>query len=313
MIITYTTCQPEHGIADDASTAQSKLAVESRAYPLFKFDPDAGVTFDQCCSLEGNPAMEDDWPVYPLKYVDEAGAEQTMELPMTFADFAVTEARFRKHFKQAPRGSWLHEFIDMEHGEREGNYPYIWATDSKNRLTRVMVSETLVRTTTDRRDFWRQLKSLVPIEKVVDMAQITEQVRGDVARQLTSNLLSMILKDESGAAASVELPTAAAAAPAESAAAAPGSGASGDFEPVWIDTPECDGCEECVKINPKIFEFNADKQAVVVDPRGGPFLDIVRAAEKCTVSCIHPGTPWNPDEKDLDKLVKRAEPSIAIS
>ena len=295
--------------------AQSKLALESRAYPLFKFDPDAGITFDQCCSLEGNPAMDEDWPVYPLKYQDEIGSEQTMELPMTFADFAVTEARFRKHFKQAPRGSWnekmvpLHEFIDMDAGEREDHYPYIWGTDSKNRLTRIMVSETLVRTTVDRRDFWRQLKSLVPIDKVADMDQVTRQVRAELAQQLTSNLLSMILKEEAGVPASIEAAAdASATAPAETAPGAESSAAGADFEPVWIDTPECDGCEECIKINPKMFKFNADKQVVVVDPKAGTFQDIVRSAEKCTVSCIHPGTPWNPNEKDLDKLIKRAEP-----
>ena len=54
----YAACQPEHGIADDASMAQNKLAVESRAYPLFRFDPDAGITFNECCSLDGNPALE---------------------------------------------------------------------------------------------------------------------------------------------------------------------------------------------------------------------------------------------------------------
>ena len=42
------------------------------------------------------------------------------------------------------------------------------------------------------------------------------------------------------------------------------------------------------------------------DPRGGPFKDIVRAAEKCTGQCIHPGSPADPAEKDVDKLVKRA-------
>ena len=221
---------------------------------------------------------------------------------MTFADFAVTEARFRKHFKQAPRGSWnenmvpLHEFVDMTEDERDGRYPYIWGTDSKNRLTRVMVSETLVRTTVDRRDFWRQLKSLVPIEKVCDVAQ-----------QFTAKLLSMILNQEGAAPLDIEMPPPAAAA-ADSAPAAAGSAGNADFEPVWIDTPECDGCEECILINPKIFQFNDDKQAVVVDPKGGPFIDIVRSAEKCTVSCIHPGTPSNADEKDLDKLIKRAEP-----
>jgi pyruvate-ferredoxin/flavodoxin oxidoreductase len=34
----------------------------------------------------------------------------------------------------------------------------------------------------------------------------------------------------------------------------------------------------------------------------------VQAAEKCPVSAIHPGTPINPKEKDLDKWLKRAQP-----
>ncbi len=52
----YTTCQPEHGIGDDMSAAQSKLAVESRAYPLFRYNPDGGKTPEECFDLEGNPA-----------------------------------------------------------------------------------------------------------------------------------------------------------------------------------------------------------------------------------------------------------------
>ncbi len=68
-----------------------------------------------------------------------------------------------------------------------------------------------------------------------------------------------------------------------------------------------EACDECTKINPKIFAYNAEKKAVVANPRGGPYRDIVRAAEKCTAECIHPGTPFNMNEKDIDKLVKRAE------
>ncbi|MFM1891388.1 MAG: hypothetical protein RLZ44_465, partial [Pseudomonadota bacterium] len=80
-----------------------------------------------------------------------------------------------------------------------------------------------------------------------------------------------------------------------------------DYEPVWIETPECTSCDECTKINPNIFAYNDQKHATVRNPKGGPYKDIVKAAEKCTAGCIHPGTPWNPAEKDLDKLVKRAE------
>ncbi|MDJ0833780.1 MAG: 2-oxoacid:acceptor oxidoreductase family protein [Gammaproteobacteria bacterium] len=308
----YAACQPEHGIADDASMAQNKLAVESRAYPLFVYNPDAGVTFHECCSLDGNPALEDDWPSYPLKYIDDLGREQSMELPMTFADFAVTEGRFRKHFKQAPQGSWnenmvpMHEFIDLDLAEREDRYPFIWGVNANNQLTRIMVSETLVRTTEDRRDFWRQLKSLLPIEQVVDVEQISKQAQAEMAQKLTGNLLTMLMSGEVSVPASLgEMPSPVATA---DAASEPAAADNADFEAVWIETPECDGCEECVKINPKIFVFNAENQAEVLDPKGGPYRDIVRAAEKCTVSCIHPGTPWDQSEKDLDKLQQRAQP-----
>ncbi|MFQ5596203.1 MAG: 4Fe-4S binding protein, partial [Anaerolineae bacterium] len=40
-----TPCQPEHGIADDLSAKQAKLALEARAFPFFTYDPDAGDTF----------------------------------------------------------------------------------------------------------------------------------------------------------------------------------------------------------------------------------------------------------------------------
>ncbi|MFA5082925.1 MAG: 2-oxoacid:acceptor oxidoreductase family protein, partial [Hydrogenophilaceae bacterium] len=72
----YAVCPVEHGVGDDRATEQSRLAVESRAYPLFKYDPDLGTTFSECVSLEGNPAMDTDWPEYTLAYKDEEGVEQ---------------------------------------------------------------------------------------------------------------------------------------------------------------------------------------------------------------------------------------------
>ncbi len=39
VIIAYAPCMPEHGIADDAANRQAKLAVESRAFPLFTLRP----------------------------------------------------------------------------------------------------------------------------------------------------------------------------------------------------------------------------------------------------------------------------------
>jgi pyruvate-ferredoxin/flavodoxin oxidoreductase len=37
---------------------------------------------------------------------------------------------------------------------------------------------------------------------------------------------------------------------------------------------------------------------------------MVEAAEVCKLAIIHPGKPWNPDERNLEELMKRAEPFI---
>ena len=103
--------------------------------------------------------------------------------------------------------------------------------------------------------------------------------------------------------------TPAAAAPAAEAAPAPAA-ESEEFmgnEP-YIDTLRCTSCDDCLKINPKVFVYNADQQAEIGDASAGTFKQLVMAAEACPAECIHPGDPLNPKEKGLDKLIKRAEP-----
>ncbi len=302
----YTTCQPEHGVGDDASDRQGKLAVESRAYPLFRYDPDKGTTFPECFDMEGNPALNDDWPMYTLDYVDENGRKDKLEVPMTFADFAVSEGRFRKHFKKAPRETWndtmvpFHEFLTMDEDEREGRFPFIWAVDAKNRLNRVLCSQEIVNAAEERRDFWRQLKSVAGLDRQVDVNAIVQQTKAEMAQKLSSTLLSLAASGDMSALAGGAV-----------AANGNGNGASqtaapADYEPVWIETPECTACDECTNLNPNIFAYNDDKKAIVINPKAGPFKDIVKAAEKCTAGCIHPGTPFNPAEAGVDKLIQRA-------
>jgi len=296
----YAVCPPEHGIGDDKSVDQSKLAVEGRAYPLFRFDPDAGVTFSECVSLEGNPALEQDWPVYTLKYTDEAGAEQKMELPMTFADFAATEGRFAKQFRKAPPETWnddmvpMADFLALDKGEREGKFPFIWAVDKKNRLMRLLATDDLVRATEERLHFWQQLKNIAGLDKAaVDTEMLADQVRAELLAKITASL---------GVAGGV----ASAAGASQPQAAQSAAPAADGYEPVWVETPECTACDECTTLAPKVFVYNDQKQAIVVNPKGGKYADIVKAAEKCTAGCLHPGTPWNMNEPGIEKLMARA-------
>jgi pyruvate/2-oxoacid:ferredoxin oxidoreductase beta subunit/Pyruvate/2-oxoacid:ferredoxin oxidoreductase delta subunit len=86
VVITYAACMPEHGIADDSATRQAKLAVDSRAFPLFSYDPRRGSSMAERLSLQGNPALKDDWARSPDGSV------------LDFLAFARTEGRFAPHF-----------------------------------------------------------------------------------------------------------------------------------------------------------------------------------------------------------------------
>jgi pyruvate ferredoxin oxidoreductase beta subunit len=86
VVIAYSPCQPEHGIPDDASSAQAKLAVESRAFPLFTYDPRRGERLSERWSLQGNPNLRGDWAALPDG------------VTIDFLSFARTEGRFAGHF-----------------------------------------------------------------------------------------------------------------------------------------------------------------------------------------------------------------------
>ena len=99
----YTTCQPEHGVADDMASHQARLAVDSRAFPLLIFDPRKGARIKERLSLQGNPATKSDWWTNP----------KTKE-EVTFYDFARSEGRFIKHFDKEGNPSETMQFAKQD-------------------------------------------------------------------------------------------------------------------------------------------------------------------------------------------------------
>jgi pyruvate ferredoxin oxidoreductase beta subunit len=87
VISCYTTCQPEHGVADNMASDQARLAVDARAFPLLIHDPRKGDRIKQRLSLQGNPSVKQDWFKNPKsgEVVD-------------FIDFCRSEGRFSKQF-----------------------------------------------------------------------------------------------------------------------------------------------------------------------------------------------------------------------
>jgi pyruvate/2-oxoacid:ferredoxin oxidoreductase beta subunit/NAD-dependent dihydropyrimidine dehydrogenase PreA subunit len=87
VINVFTTCQPEHGVADHMAGHQAKLAADTRAFPILIHDPRKGEKISERLSLLGNPAMKDDW------YKDPKTGEV-----YDFIHFARSEGRFSKQF-----------------------------------------------------------------------------------------------------------------------------------------------------------------------------------------------------------------------
>ncbi|MFP6751248.1 MAG: thiamine pyrophosphate-dependent enzyme, partial [Pirellulaceae bacterium] len=103
VISCYTTCQPEHGVADNMAADQARLAVDSRAFPLMIYDPNKGDTIKSRLSLQGNPGMRDDWFTSPK-------SGETID----FIDFCRSEGRFGKHFDKEGNPSDVLEFAKQD-------------------------------------------------------------------------------------------------------------------------------------------------------------------------------------------------------
>jgi len=363
LFILNTPCPPEWGLADFGAPDAARLALESRAVPNIVFDPDKGTTFSECIDLESNPSPLDTWTTYDLAFLDENGAEQKLNLPVTTADWALGEARFRKHFKKANGEDNLvpfHEYLRLDKEERENATAFIYTVDAKRHLSKMTVSDEIAKLAEERLCHWAQLKEIAGIDvsdtmrdSVADsmseelearitaltaeyearIAKLTTQYPLLIARRIAESLLKgnanatvaqLLEKAESWNGPSFETPAdfsiaapatapkavAGAVAPASTSAAVAAAAAVAEEltgnEP-YIDTLRCTSCDDCLKVNPKMFVYNANQQAQIGDARAGTFKQLVMAAEACPAECIHPGDPLNPKEKDLDKLIKRAE------
>jgi pyruvate-ferredoxin/flavodoxin oxidoreductase len=188
----YTPCPVEHGLADNSAQRAARLALESRAFPFLTYDPDAGNAMADCLTLDGNPAKDDHWPTYAMAYADDDGTERSMDVPMTIADWAATEGRFRQHFKEVPREKSsddmvaFHEFLLLAPDERTDRVPFIWTVDRDRHLRRLRVSPEIVALAEERLGFWSSLRQMAgdeiaPVVRDRLLADLEQEYEGKAA------------------------------------------------------------------------------------------------------------------------------------
>jgi hypothetical protein len=281
----------------------SAAAAECRAFPAFVYDPSAGPDWASRFSLQANSQMDLDWPQQRLDYEDEQQQLVSETLAFTLADFAACDPRCATLFAKVPRAKWtadlvpVSEFLARAPKDLSEKVPCLLMVDADNRLQKVIVNDKLVQEARRCAETWRSLQELGGVHNS-HAARLVEQERKVWAEQ--SRPVAAPEEKVGSAVAGTPAEAHAEPATAEVAAERPSD------EP-YIETARCTSCNECTQINDKMFGYDANKQASIINPDAGTYRQLVEAAESCQVSIIHPGMPRNPDEPGLDELITRAE------
>jgi hypothetical protein len=286
-------------------------ATESRAFPAFTYDPSAGANWASRFSLVGNSQRDLDWPVQRLDYEDADQQLVSDNVAFTFVDFMACDPRCAKHFAEVPREKWddsMRPVAEVLARESEDllEVPCLLMVDHDNRLQKVIVNEKLVREARSCIGAWHSLQELGGIHNS-HAAALVERERKAWTEQAPPATETAQSQPSAAAAAPTEVPAAPAAAAAPAAVEAAPEKPSDE---AYIETARCTSCNECTQINDKMFGYDANKQASIINPDAGTYRQLVEAAESCQVSIIHPGKPRNPNEPGLDELMKRAEPFL---
>jgi ferredoxin len=284
----------------------SAAAARSRAFPAFTYDPAAGDEWADRFRVDINPQIENDWPVGRLSYEDDKLQRVTAESRFTFVDFAACDSRHSNHFLTVPRSSWsdaMEPAVSFLNGDAPaGKVPYVVVATVDNELLRLVVNVALIETARRCRRRWNSLRELGGVHNS-HVRRLLEQERAQweeqKARELMESSTAVIEADQP--AAELEAAPVPEEAPTEEVAEEPP-----DSDEPYIETARCTTCDECTKLNPRMFAYDDNKQAYIADLGAGSYREMVEAAEACQVAIIHPGKPWDPSEPDLERLTERA-------
>jgi pyruvate-ferredoxin/flavodoxin oxidoreductase len=193
----FTTCQPEHGVADDMALFQAQRVRDSRGVPEFVFDPRKGESYQEALDITGNPSKELDWYETKLKSTGET-------MRYTVAHWCTTEARFRNHLKKikpeaaeklihldnmlvriTQQDSVYRRYLDPSHRSFIPDFGVYIKYEENGKIEYRALSRQLVMFCVERRKSWRMLQSkagIVNKEYIAQKALLAEVDAGKISK-----------------------------------------------------------------------------------------------------------------------------------
>ncbi len=179
----FTTCQPEHGVADDMALFQAQRVRDSRGVPEFVFDPRNGESYGEALDIKGNPSPEMDWYETKSKVTGETSR-------YTVAHWCTTEARFRNHLKKikpeaaakmvsldnmlvriTQQDIVYRRYVDPKHRAYIPDFGVYITFDQDGKTEYRALSRQLVMFCVERRKSWRMLQSKAGVVNKEYLAQ----------------------------------------------------------------------------------------------------------------------------------------------
>ncbi len=187
-VVAMPAAAPEAGGTGLAPETLAAAAVEGRAHPLFRYDPEAGASWARRLDFAANPAPVEDWPHGRLAVTAADGGESALDLAFTYADYALLDpasaAAFRPVAAGTPEGDLvaLAAYLELEGDEGAYKIPFVWAADAQGRLHRLAVTRRLALACRDRLDFWRTLQELAGVRSEY-VREAEERLRAELTAE----------------------------------------------------------------------------------------------------------------------------------
>jgi pyruvate-ferredoxin/flavodoxin oxidoreductase len=157
-----------HGFAPERTIEQARLAVEARAHILFRYDPAAVGAFGIRASLDGNPALDEDW--------GEA----------SFVAWAATESRFGAHLSavdEDPDGAVeLDAWLALPAAERADKVPMTTVQGERRR-----VEIELACAAAERLEVWNTLREVCGL-----VSPFTDRIRQALLGEVRAEVQSQV-------------------------------------------------------------------------------------------------------------------------
>lgn len=156
---------PDHGQHTAVNwTELPKLALETRAFPFFRFDPsEKGNFLSTQTSLEGNSSAEEDWHDKKLDFVENE-EQKSQSYTLTLADWLFTQTNWASHFRAALPDEAntlpVADLLAIEPQAREGKVAVIFTEGENGELLRWVASRQVVEAVQATENQWHTLREI---------------------------------------------------------------------------------------------------------------------------------------------------------